>query len=149
MNEGIFSEQVWGKYAEKLDDFLLPANRQSAVNCCNELVLNAIPHALDSLSLYPNVSDLSCQKMAGVAFIMGTATLELCYNNEKVFTSAVKLRKGEAAWIYDNCSDFVSVLELARYYFCKLKVKIEGNEGLKIALLDKCIKKCDELISEY
>ncbi|OXA48930.1 Botryococcus squalene synthase [Folsomia candida] len=142
-------KEVWSKYAEKLDDFLLPGNKQAAINCCNELILNAIPHVFDGISLYPNVSELTCRNMIGISFTMAVAMLGLCYNNEKVFTSAVKLKKGETAWIYDNCTDIASFMRLVKYYSCKLKVKMEANKEKRMELIKKCIKKCDELIRAH
>lgn len=133
---------VWEKYAEKLGDFLLPKNGGAAVACLNELIANAVPHFGGTLDYLLYMEDKIVVQKTAIPFIMGFATYERCYDNEKVFTSVVKIGKGEAAWILDNCTDLKTIGELARYYLVRLRgkmVKVDAKqEG--IVVLDKCIK---------
>lgn len=51
--------KVWGKYVKKLGDFAKPQNIDSAVQCLNELITNAlhhIPHVITYLSRLRNQS---------------------------------------------------------------------------------------------
>lgn len=42
-------KEIWGKYAQKLEDFKAPENAEQAVGCLNELVTDALQHAPHSL----------------------------------------------------------------------------------------------------
>lgn len=37
-------KEVWGRYAETLDDFKSPQNRTAAIHCLNHLVKDALRH---------------------------------------------------------------------------------------------------------
>ena len=49
MGRMFWPKEIWGKYAEKLEDFKDPENAQQAVSCLNELVTDALQHAPYSL----------------------------------------------------------------------------------------------------
>ena len=88
-----------GKYAKSIGDLKEPENKETALQCLNEMVTNAMTHINDSLDYmtllsHPNVFTFCCIPQA-----MATATLARIYNNYDVFKKAVKIRKGEAVQI--------------------------------------------------
>lgn len=87
--------QVWSKYAEKLIDLAAPEKRQDAVTCMNELIMNALGHIPDVIEYLSRIRNQSVFNFCAIPQVMAVATLERCYNNPKVFTGVVKIRKGE------------------------------------------------------
>ena len=51
---------------------------------------------------------------------MAIATLERCYNNHSVFTSVVKIRKGEAARMMTGSADLESVKAIIAHFTSKV-----------------------------
>jgi farnesyl-diphosphate farnesyltransferase len=99
-------EEVWGKYTQKpeLGELATEGARTRAVHCLNHLVTDAlecVPECLRYMSLLrtPEVF-----RFCAIPQIMAIATLRELYNNPKVFTGVVKIRKGLAAKILFSCS---------------------------------------------
>ena len=41
--------EIWGLYAEELDEFKDPENREEALACLNHMITDALGHATESL----------------------------------------------------------------------------------------------------
>lgn len=91
-----YPKVVWSKYAEKIEDLAKPQNIKSAVTCLNELITNAMTHAIRALDYMKDLRDPHVFRFCAIPQVMAIATLELCYNNPNVFKWEVKIRKGEA-----------------------------------------------------
>jgi farnesyl-diphosphate farnesyltransferase len=104
-----YPKVVWSKYAEKIEDFAKPQNIKSAVTCLNELITNAMNHAIPALDYMKGLRDPHVFRFCAIPQVMAIATLELCYNNPNVFKWEVKIRKGEAVRMILNTNNYKEV----------------------------------------
>eukprot|EP00250_Pteridium_aquilinum_P029877 c40277_g1_i1 orf=107-1348(+) len=120
--------EIWGKYASKLEDFKEEENSEAAVECLNDLITNALSHALDSLTYMAALKDRAVFRFCAIPQIMAIGTLAVCYNNVNVFRGVVKIRRGLTAKIMDQTHSMTDVYG-AFYDFCSmLAVKINKND---------------------
>jgi len=82
--------------------------------------LKRIPDVLDYLSF---IQDPSIFKFCAIPQVMAIATLERCYNNPLVFSTEVKIRKGEAVKIIMNVVNFGDVCTIFQNYVNLLQKK--------------------------
>lgn len=88
--------EVWSKHARSLEDFKEPENIEGAVHCLNELVTDAMRHIPSCLDYMSRIKNLQIFKFCAIPQVMAIATLSEVYNNKKVFSGVVKIRKGVA-----------------------------------------------------
>nr|XP_016851823.1 PREDICTED: squalene synthase-like [Anolis carolinensis] len=86
--------EVWSKYAKKLSDLAKPENINKAVQCMNELIINALHHVPNILTFLSRVKNQSVFNFYAIAQVMAIATLAACCNNPQVFQGVVKIQKG-------------------------------------------------------
>jgi len=108
--------EIWGKYAEKLDEFKEPENREEAVKCLNHMITDALKHAVKSLDYMSDLRHPWVFRFCAIPQVMAIATLAKCYNNGKVFEGVVKIRRGKTAKIVTGLNTF-NDLVLAFYNY--------------------------------
>ncbi len=102
-HEDLFSDrtfwpkEIWGKYAAALADFTKHPREPQSLACLNEMVMNALVHLPDVVDYLSMLKDKSIFRFAAIPQVMAIATLAVVFNNPKVFTGVVKVRKGLAA----------------------------------------------------
>jgi farnesyl-diphosphate farnesyltransferase len=102
-HEDLFSDrtfwpkEIWGNYAEELSWFAEHPNDKQSLNCLNHLVLDALQHVPDVIDYLRLLKEESVFRFAAIPQVMAIATLAVVFNNPKVFTGVVKVRKGLAA----------------------------------------------------
>ncbi len=102
-HEDIFSDrsfwpkEIWGKYAGELSYFTQKPHDLKSLACLNEMVMNSLEHLPDVVDYLRLIKNKSIFRFAAIPQVMAIATLAAVYNNPKVFTSVVKVRKGLAA----------------------------------------------------
>jgi hypothetical protein len=104
-----------GKYAKSIGDLKEPENKETALQCLNEMVTNAMTHINDSLDYMTLLSHPNVFKFCCIPQAMAIATLARIYNNYDVFKKAVKIRKGEAVQIMMYGGDYETIIS----YFVK------------------------------
>lgn len=92
-------QEIWKQYAPDgdLGDFAKPQHAAVAVSLLNHLVTNAlecIPECLEYMALLKTEEVF---RFCAIPQVMAIATLAELYNNPKVFTGVVKIRKCQAA----------------------------------------------------
>merc|ERR1711988_1564504 len=92
-------QEVWKQYAVNgdLGDLAKEQNRTQAVQCLNHLITDAlecIPECLDYMKLLKTEEVF---RFCAIPQVMAIATLNELYDNPKVFTGVVKIRKCQAA----------------------------------------------------
>ncbi|DBB12544.1 TPA: hypothetical protein ACH3X3_005339 [Trebouxia sp. C0006] len=90
-------KEIWGLYGEALADFKEPSNASQAVQCLNHMVTDALRHAPECLRYMEQVRNPQNFRFCAIPQVMAVGTLALCYNNPKVFTGVVKMRRGQVA----------------------------------------------------
>ncbi len=102
-HEDLFSDrtfwpkEIWGKYADELTFFTENPHAPISLECLNEMVMNALEHLPDVVDYLRLLKDKSIFRFAAIPQVMAIATLAAVFNNPKVFTGVVKVRKGLAA----------------------------------------------------
>ncbi len=105
-------KEIWSVYASRLEDFTShPANIES-LSCLNELVNNALAHATDCLDYLKMLKNEQVFKFCAIPQVMAMATLAEVYNNPKVFTENVKIRKGMAANLVLKANSMENVMAI-------------------------------------
>ncbi|XP_010437579.1 PREDICTED: squalene synthase 1 isoform X1 [Camelina sativa] len=129
--------EIWGKYADKLEDLKYEENSTKSVQCLNELVTNALMHIEDCLKYMAALRDPSIFRFCAIPqvgegniiiLIMAIGTLALCYNNVQVFRGVVKLRRGLTAKVIDRTKTMADVYGAFYDFSCMLKTKVDKND---------------------
>lgn len=89
-------KEVWSKYVEKFSDLFLPEFREKALQCSSEMVLIALNRADECLFYMAGVKEQSVFNFVAIPQTMAIATLELVFQNPKVFERNIKITKGSA-----------------------------------------------------
>ncbi|KAI9002370.1 isoprenoid synthase domain-containing protein [Gaertneriomyces semiglobifer] len=109
--------EVWGKYVKEVEEFLEEKNRDKAVQCLNELIVDAlelVPDCLEYMSLLTNRSVI---RFCAIPQMMAIATLATFFNSERVFThTGTKIRRGLAVKLILNSDNLSSIQATFRQY---------------------------------
>jgi farnesyl-diphosphate farnesyltransferase len=114
-------KEIWGQYAENLDDFAKNPESKQSLSCLNHMLTDALQHIPDCLEYLSHVKDEQVFHFTAIPQIMAIATLAELYNNTKVLKGVVKVRKGLAA----RLMVYAVTIEDVYKYFDKGLRKIE------------------------
>ncbi|KAI1384006.1 farnesyl-diphosphate farnesyltransferase [Hypoxylon trugodes] len=89
-------KSIWSKYVEQWDDMFDPKYRTKALQCSSEMILNALKHADECLFYMAGIKEQSVFNFVAIPQTMAIATLELVFQNPKIFHSHIKITKGDA-----------------------------------------------------
>lgn len=106
-------KEIWGQYANNLDDFAKNPESLESMACLNRMVTDALQHIPDCLEYMSHVKDDQVFRFTAIPQIMAIATLCKLYNNPKVLKGVVKVRKGLAAKLMIYA---VSQNDVAKYF---------------------------------
>lgn len=116
--------QIWSKHVEEFDDLFKPENKEKALNCLNEMVLNALKRADECLFYMAGVKEQSVFNFVAIPQSMAIATLELCFQNPAVFERNVKITKGNACQLMmESTQNLQLVCDIFRKYARKIHKK--------------------------
>lgn len=135
-------KEIWRKYTrdDNLGEFTLPENRQSAVNCLNHLVTNALECIPECLSYLDLLNNKEVFRFCAIPQVMAIGTLSELYNNPEVFTGVVKIRKGMAAKLILDSKDLNGVHKWFELFAKSIKKRIPDNDPNAKATHDICNK---------
>ena len=116
--------EIWSKHVTKFEDLFDPANREIALNCSSEMVLNSLGHADECLFYLAGLKEQSVFNFAAIPQTMAIATLELVFRNPKIFEKNVKITKGQACQImFESTQNLQKVCEVFRRFVRKIHAK--------------------------
>mmetsp|Transcript_12259 Transcript_12259/g.23416 ORF Transcript_12259/g.23416 Transcript_12259/m.23416 type:complete len:272 (-) Transcript_12259:347-1162(-) len=121
-------KEIWGLYAEQLEEFKDAENRDSAVQCLNHLVTNALEHMPDCFQYMDKVIAPSVFAFCAIPQVMAIATLAECYNNPAVFTGVVKIRRGLSARLAMETKDMASFAAWTMHFAQEIAAKVKPNK---------------------
>ena len=130
-------KEIWSKHVDSFDDLFNPENREKALNCSSEMVLNALEHVDDCLFYLAGLKEQSVFNFAAIPQTMAIASLELCFQNHSMFQRNVKITKGQACRIMiDSTQNLKKVCEVFRTHTRKImrKNKSKDPNFLKISI---------------
>lgn len=122
--------QAWGQYASSLEELQYPQNQTSALACLNLLVTNALGHVADQLLYMSRLRNQSIFNFCAIPQVMAMATLVLCYNNPRVFTGVVKIRRGQAVALMMTCTSMSDLKAISYHLAQELLAKISPQAPL-------------------
>lgn len=76
-----------------------------ALLCLNDLIADALELVPDSLEYLKRVETPAIYRFCAIPQLMSIATLAECFDNPKLFTGVVKIRKGHTARLIQACCD--------------------------------------------
>lgn len=115
--------EIWSKHAARLADLARPEHADAALNCCSEMVLDALRHADDCLLYLAGLKDQSVFNFAAIPQVMAIATLALVFRNPAVFSRNVKIPKGEACQLMLEVGNLRSVCAIFKKYLRAIRAK--------------------------
>ena len=136
-------KEIWGNYAERLDEFKEAENADRAVECLNHMITNALSHVGRCLEYMSKLKDPSIFAFCGIPQVMAIGTLEACFNNSDVFTGVVKMRRGETAKIMWFMRDNTDLCVLFRHYAKLIAAKaiaMKASDPHREEILEICSK---------
>lgn len=96
-DRSFWPEEIWSQHVEQLNDLAKNPKSADSLACLNHMVVDALRHVPDCIEYLSKVEDEKIFRFTAVPQIMAIATLAKLYNNPKVLTGVVKVRKGLAA----------------------------------------------------
>lgn len=95
--------EIWSKYTSDPREFYLkgddPEVRRKGLAALNEVILDVLVHAIDSLNYLSLLKNQSIFQFCAIPQVMAIATLEICFNNPDVFHKNVKIRRSTAVYV--------------------------------------------------
>lgn len=130
-------KEIWSKYVDNFEDLCKPENKEAALNCSSEMVLDSLNHADQCLFYLAGLKEQSVFNFAAIPQSMAIATLELVFRNPKIFEKNVKITKGEACRIMmQSTQNLKLVCEVFREFSRKIHKKNTSRDPnfLKISI---------------
>ncbi|KAI0466172.1 isoprenoid synthase domain-containing protein [Xylaria cf. heliscus] len=120
---------IWSKYVDNWDDLFDPKYRTQAVHCSSEMVLNALKHADECLFYMAGIKEQSVFNFVAIPQTMAIATLDLVFQNPKIFHSHLKITKGDACHLMSQSTQNLSlVCDVFRRYARRIAQKNDPRD---------------------
>ncbi|KAL8813907.1 MAG: hypothetical protein Q9223_006833 [Gallowayella weberi] len=116
--------EIWSKHVDNFEDLFKPGNKDAALNCSSEMVLNSLNHADECLFYLAGLKEQSVFNFAAIPQSMAIATLALVFRNPNVFKKNVKITKGSACQIMlESTQNLAKVCEVFRRFVRQIHKK--------------------------
>jgi farnesyl-diphosphate farnesyltransferase len=117
-------KEIWSKYVDTFEDLFKPENKEAALNCQSEMILNALSHSEECLFYLAGLREQSIFNFCAIPQSMAIATLELCFRNYAMFERNIKITKGDACQLMlDSSQNLRVVCDVFRRYARKIHKK--------------------------
>lgn len=132
---------IWSKYVNTWDDMFKLENREKALQCSSEMVLNALKHTEECLFYMAGIRDQSVFNFVAIPQAMAIATLELVFRNPAIFERNVKITKGDACQLMMESTQNLRVLcGVFRRYARRIHKKNDPRDPNYLAISVQCGK---------
>eukprot|EP00928_Gymnodinium_smaydae_P036500 TRINITY_DN25505_c0_g1_i1.p1 TRINITY_DN25505_c0_g1~~TRINITY_DN25505_c0_g1_i1.p1 ORF type:complete len:499 (-),score=85.02 TRINITY_DN25505_c0_g1_i1:278-1705(-) len=142
-----------GEFSRDTSGALLPVDgkgvRVQALTCLNELVADALELVPDCLEYLDRLKVPAVWRFCAIPQVMAIATLAECFDNAKVFTGVVKIRKGlTARLICGTIDDRDSVHWWFSKFASEVREKVQRGHcvGSAGGIGDRLVKACDRIV---
>lgn len=135
---------IWRKAALSIDEFNTRPEAPESLAVLNELVTDAMRHLPDCIAYLRLLKNPAIFRFCAIPQAMALATLIEVYNNPKVFTQNVKIRKGLAAKIMVEIKTIEDMSEFIQKQSETLQSKISLTDpscGMMVDYLHKAVVK--------
>jgi farnesyl-diphosphate farnesyltransferase len=134
-------KEIWSKHVEKFNDLFEPQNREKALQCSSEMVLNALKKADECLFYMAGVKEQSVFNFVAIPQSMAMATLELCFQNPDIFDRNVKITKGLACDLMTHSTQNLQlVCEIFRKFARKIHKRNKPSDPNFLEISIACAK---------
>jgi farnesyl-diphosphate farnesyltransferase len=117
-------QEIWSKYVDNFGDLFEEKNRDAALNCSSEMVLNSLEHASECLFYLAGIKDQSVFNFTAIPQAMAIATLELVFRNPEIYKRNIKITKGQACRLMlDSSQSLKPVCDIFTTYLKKIQKK--------------------------
>lgn len=150
-NRIFWPEEVWTAYSSKFEGFSLNPGKLESVSCLNHMVNDALYHATDCLDYLKILTNERAFRFCAIPQVMAIATLAEVYNNQKVFTENVKIRKGLAAKLILSAGSIKEVVKIYKEMVSVIAKKIPHgfpNSEETLELVEKINTYCELALAE-
>jgi len=150
-NRIFWPEEVWTLYSPKFEGFSLNPGKLESVSGLNHMVNDALSHATDCLAYLKILRNERVFRFCAIPQVMAIATLAEVYNNQKVFTENVKIRKGLAAKLILSAGSILEVVKIYKEMASVIAKKIPHgfpNSEETLELVQKINAYCELALAE-
>lgn len=134
-------KEIWSKHVNNFDDLFDPKHREEALSCSSEMVLNALRHADECLAYMEGIKEQGVFNFVAIPQTMAIATLELVFQNPRVFETNVKITKGDAAQLLiDSSQDLRRVCAVFKRYARRIHQKNNRKDPNFLNISVACAK---------
>jgi farnesyl-diphosphate farnesyltransferase len=117
-------KEIWSKHVEKFDDLFDLKHRDAALTCSSEMVLNSLRHVEECLSYMAGIKDQGVFNFVAIPQAMAIATLEIVFQNPRIFETNVKITKGDAAQLLvESSQNLRTVCTAFKRYIVRIRKK--------------------------
>lgn len=136
-------KEIWSKHVDKFEDLFDPKNRQAALQCSSDMVLNSLKHADECLFYMAGMRDQSVFNFVAIPQAMAIATLELVYQNPLIFERNIKITKGDACELMMQSTQNLKVLcDVFKRYTKRIHKKNTPRDPNFLQISKACAKVC-------
>ena len=150
-NRIFWPEELWTTYSPKFEGFSLNPEKLESISCLNHMVNDALSHATDCLDYLKRLRNERVFRFCAIPQVMAIATLAEVYNNQKVFTENVKIRKGLAAKVILSSDSIEEVVKIYKKMASVIAKKIPHgfpNSEETLELVEKINAHCELALAE-
>ena len=150
-NRIFWPEEVWTLYGSSFESFSLNPEKPESLSCLNHMVNDALSHATDCLDYLKLLRNNRAFRFCAIPQVMAIATLAEVYNNHKVFTENVKIRKGLAAKLILSSGSIEEVVKIYKKMAATIAGKIPNgliNSQRTMEIVENINDYCDLALSE-
>ncbi|KAK3322035.1 farnesyl-diphosphate farnesyl transferase [Apodospora peruviana] len=134
-------KEIWSKYVDKWEDMFVPENREKALCCSSDMVLNALKHADECIFYMAGIRDQSVFNFVAIPQSMAIATLEMVFRNPAIFDSHIKITKGDACQLMTESTQNLRVVcQVFRRYVRRIAKKNDPRDPNFLAISAQCGK---------
>ncbi|KAK9251390.1 isoprenoid synthase domain-containing protein [Lipomyces tetrasporus] len=139
-NRKFWPKEIWSKYADSMEDFITPEYAEAGVHCLSELIANALEHIPDCLYYLAAVKEQSMFNFCAIPQVMAIATLELVFQNKKVLTGHVKIRKGTSVMLIMRATSIRETYNIFQEYCHKIHARNTPKDPNYMRISIACAK---------
>jgi farnesyl-diphosphate farnesyltransferase len=136
-NRKFWPKEIWSRHVDNFEDLFKPENKEKALNCSSDMVLNALEHADECLFYLAGLREQSVFNFCAIPQAMAIATLDLCFRNYTMFQRNIKITKGHACQLMiESTQNLQVVCEVFKKHIHSIRKKNRPQDPnfLKISI---------------
>ncbi len=148
LGRSFWPKQIWGKYADRLEELQKHPSSPDSLACINELVTDALRHTENCVHYMNKLHNPDVFRFCAIPQVMAMATLAKIYNNADVFTEVVKIRKGIAAKLILKTNNMDEVRKNMLKFVEEIRKKLnesDPNYALTKKRLNRIVEALDDV----